>query len=148
MSTPHRVIAAFALLVTACSARAMGPPEIVVDRSTCSHCGMFVSEPAYAAAYQADGNDPRVFDDIGCMLDAVRSETASPITIWLQDAAGSGWMAAEEATFVASPRLRTPMSGGVIAYADASAAATAATTHGGQVMRSWPELIKWHGEVK
>ena len=140
MSTPRLVIVALALLSSACGAKAMGPPELAVDRTACSHCGMYVSEPAYAAAYQVGGNDPRVFDDIGCMLDAIERETASPITIWLQDAAGGGWIDADDAFVVSSSSIRTPMNGGFLAYADVEAARTAAATHGGSVLRSLQEL--------
>ena len=145
MSTPHLVIVALALLSSACGAQAMGPPEIAVDRTACSHCGMYVSEPIYAAAYQVGDNDPRVFDDIGCMLDAVARETASPITIWLQDAAGSGWIDAENAFVVASSRIRTPMNGGFLAYADAAAAQQAAAADGGRVLTSLQEVKSWNG---
>ena len=148
MSTANRVIVAFALLVTACGAKVTGPPEILVDRTTCSHCGMLVSEPAYAAAFQADGEEPRVFDDIGCMLDALGRQTASPANVWVQDAAGGGWLDADEATFVASQRLRTPMGGGLLAYADAAAAQKAAGAHAGEVMRSLEQVMTWNGDTR
>ena len=148
MKTPMLMIVALALMAAACGANAMGPPEIVVDRTVCSHCGMFVSEPAYAAAYQAGASDPRVFDDIGCMLDAVRRETASPITFWLQDAAGGGWMAATAATIVSSPEIRTPMSGGLVAYADAAAARRAAAARSGEVLGSFRELLQRKGAAR
>ena len=141
------MIAAFALLSTACSAKAVGPPDIAVDRTACSHCGMYVSEPAYAAAYQAPGEDARIFDDIGCMLEAVRSETASPITIWLQDAEGSGWVAADDAALVTSPQFRTPMNGGMLAYANPAAAAETARAHRGRVLRL-QELMKINGDPR
>lgn len=148
MSASHVVIVAFALLSGACRANAAGPPEIVVDRSACSHCGMFVSEPLYAAAYQTPGREPRIFDDIGCMLAAVRHESAVPITVWVQDAAGAGWLDADEATFVASPHLRTPMSGGMLAYAEAAAADKAAATYRGEIVRSLPALMTWKGDAR
>jgi copper chaperone NosL len=141
MSTPLVSIVVFALLSSACGAKRMGPPEIAVDRTACSHCGMFVSEPVYAAAYQAAAHEPRVFDDIGCMLNAVRRETASPITFWLQDAAGGGWVGADEAFILVSSRLQTPMSGGVIAFADKAAAQHAASKHGGRVVQSLDGLL-------
>src|SRR5262245_24799777 len=72
----------------ACGVRADGPPEILVDRTACSHCGMLISEPLYAAAYRAPGADPRVFDDIGCLLEAARREPhADALRFWFQDAA-------------------------------------------------------------
>lgn len=146
--TTTLVIVAFALLSLSCSANVTGPPEIVVDRTACSHCGMFISEPVYAAAYQAHGQTARVFDDIGCMLNALRDEAASPGAIWVQDAAGEGWLDADRALFVASPDIRTPMSGGILAYADAGAADIAAAAHRGEVKRTMGELMTWKGDAR
>ena len=75
---------AAALATAACGVRAEGPPPIVVDRTPCSHCGMLISEPLYAAAYQAPGTDARVFDDIGCLRDAARELAACPTVAVLQ----------------------------------------------------------------
>jgi copper chaperone NosL len=141
MSTRIAAIVAMALQLAACSAKAWGPPEIAVDQTACSHCGMLVSEPVYAAASQAQGQDPRVFDDIGCLLAAVRRETAAVTNVWVQDAAGAGWLDAARATFVESPRVRTPMGGGVLAYATVAAADSAAAAKEGTVVRSFEELI-------
>lgn len=148
MATRTLVIVAFALLSAACSAKAAGPPEILVDTTACSHCGMLVSEPVYAAAFQARGKEPRVFDDIGCMLDAVRREADTPVNIWVQDATGAGWLDAGHAIFVASPQIRTPMHGGVLAYGDAAAAATAVAAYRGRMLRSFAELATWKGDAR
>lgn len=142
------VIVAVALLSTACSATAAGPPAIVVDRTACGHCGMLISEPIYAAAYHMHGQQARVFDDIGCMLDALRRETAAPLDVWVQDASGTGWINAHEARFVASSAIRTPMRGGILAYADAAAAGAAAAAHRGEVLRSVEALVHWKGEAR
>jgi copper chaperone NosL len=148
MSTPKLVFIALALLASSCSARAAGRPEIAIDKTACSHCGMLVSEPAYAAAYHVPDKEPRVFDDIGCMIDAIRQETVSPTIVWFQDAGGRGWIDADQAVFVTAPSIRTPMNGGVLAYAEASAAQAAAEKYDGRMMRSWPELIAWNGDAK
>lgn len=147
-STTTVVIVALALQSMSCSASVTAPPEIVVDRTACSHCGMFISEPVYAAAYQAEGGTARAFDDIGCMLKALRADTASPVEIWVQDAAGEGWLDADRALFVASPQLRTPMSGGILAYADEGAADIAAAAHRGDVKRSVSALMTWKGDAR
>ena len=141
----------------ACGVRADGPPEVQVDRTACSRCGMLVSEPAYAAAYRTPGSDARVFDDIGCLLEAARREsTAGPIRFWFQDAAspqdgpraargrprGENWIDGETAVFVASPALRTPMGGGLIAYHDRTAAREAAARHRGRVVDSLNDLLQ------
>jgi nitrous oxide reductase accessory protein NosL len=140
------VTVAFVLLLAACGADVTGPPEIVEDRATCSHCGMLVSELTRAAAYRATGHETRVFDDIGCLLAALRQETASPITVWLQDADGHGWLAADDAVFVSSPQINTPMHGGVLAYGNGAAAEQAAATYRGRVIRSLPELLTANGD--
>lgn len=135
------LVLAAALLSAACAVRAEGPPEIVVDRTPCSHCGMLISEPLYAAAYQAPGAAARVFDDIGCLRDAARGEQAA-LRIWVHDAADRRWMNGFEAILVASPSIRTPMGGGMLAYRDPAAADRAAERHHGRVIRSIDEMLR------
>lgn len=130
-----------ALLTAACGVRAAGPPEIVVDRTPCSRCGMLISETLYAAAYQAPGADARVFDDIGCLRDAARGEPGA-LRIWVHDAADGRWMNGFEAILVASASIRTPMGGGMLAYRDAAAADAAAGRHNGRVIRSIDEILR------
>ena len=135
------LVLAAALLSAACGGRADGPPEIVVDRTPCSRCGMLISEPLYAAAYQAPGADARVFDDIGCLRDAARGEPGA-LHIWVHDAADGRWMNGFEAILVASPSIRTPMGGGMLAYRDPAAADRAAGQHTGRVIRSIDEILR------
>ena len=134
------LVLAAALLTAACGVRAGGPPEIVVDRTPCSHCGMLISETLYAAAYQAAGADARVFDDIGCLRDAARVERGA-LRIWMHDASDGRWIDGSEAVLVSSPSIRTPMGGGLLAYRDGAAADLAARRHNGRVIRSVGELL-------
>ena len=122
-----------------CGVAAQGPPEIVLDRTACSHCRMLISETVYAAAYQAAGAAPRVFDDIGCLLSASRSESGD-LKFWFHDASHGGWIEGTEATFVASPQIRTPMGGGIIAYRDGAAADTAAAAQHGERIATLAQL--------
>jgi copper chaperone NosL len=134
------LVLAAALLTAACGVRAEGPPEIVADRTPCSHCGMLISEPLYAAAYQAPGAAARVFDDIGCLRDAARGESGQ-LRIWVHDAADGQWMNGFEATLVAAPSIRTPMGGGMVAYRKPAAADRAADAHRGRVIRSIADIL-------
>jgi len=127
----------------ACGVRADGPPEIDVDRTACSHCGMLISEPVYAAAYRTPGSDPRVFDDIRCLLEAAHQEPrADALRFWFHDAATAVWIDGSEAVFVGSPALRTPMGGGWIAYRDRTAAREGAVRHQGRVINSFNDLLR------
>lgn len=146
MFASRLVIVAFALLTAACGASAAGPPTIAIDATACSYCSMLVSEPAYAAAYRPVDGEPWVFDDIGCMLKALRHDKAAIVDVWVQDAAGGGWLDAGSATFVVTKDVRTPMGGGVLAYADAVAAHAAAAAHRGEVVASFEDLKSRRGD--
>lgn len=116
-----------ALQAVACGAGADGPPAIEVDRSSCAHCGMLISERVYAAAYTVPGSQPGAFDDIRCLLQAVaREPDPGAARYWFHDAQTATWIGGDEAVFVASPDLRTPMGGGLVAYRDRAAARAAA----------------------
>jgi copper chaperone NosL len=125
----------------ACGIAADAPPEIVVDRTPCAHCGMLVSELTYAAAYRGPGQDARVFDDIGCLLDFTRDEPqADRARVWVHDFQAGGWIDGGSAVFVRSPALRTPMGGGLIAFRDPAAARHAAGQQG-TTIASLSELL-------
>ena len=132
-------------LVAACVGRAEGPPELVVDRTACSHCGMLVSEPTYAAAFRAPGTAGRVFDDIGCLLAAARQNPDATARFWFHDATHGGWIEGTEAVFMTAPGLRTPMGGGIVAYRDAKDAEKAAASRGGTVVPSLAALRQRNG---
>ena len=139
------ILGAVLALASACASKPDGPPEIVVDRTACSHCTMLISEPRYAAAYQAPGADAKVFDDIACLLQAAEAETATGLRFWFHDGNDGKWIDGEAATFVASPEFRTPMGGGMMAYRDRAAAEQAAGKYRGEVIGSLPDLLKRKG---
>ena len=139
------MIAGYALLLLGCSAAPSGPPEIVVDRTACSHCSMLISEPVYAAAYRAPGGNHRVFDDIGCLLEAARAESGSGLQFWFHDASDGRWIDGTEAVFVGAGSIPSPMGGGLIAYRDRAAAEAAAGKHRGEMIRSLTELLQRTG---
>lgn len=133
------------MAVSACSAKRSGPPAIALDRTACSHCGMLISELAYAAAYQAPGAEARVFDDIGCLRTAARSE-AGPLTFWFHDADDREWIDGTRASFITSPEIRTPMGGGLLAYRDSAAAQRAADARHGRVIHSVTDMLSDAGQ--
>lgn len=127
------------MLLAACAARVGGPPEIVVDRTACSHCGMLISEPMYAAAAQAPGAAAWVFDDIGCLL-AATPDVKDGTRFWFHDAERGTWIDGEPAAFVRSRDIRSPMGGGILAFASHDAAVRAAAIYRGDVVTSLSAL--------
>jgi copper chaperone NosL len=140
------MMAVVAMGVAGCGATAEGPPEILVDRTPCAHCGMLISEPVYAAAYRAPASESRVFDDIGCLLASARKETApAALTFWFHDAGTADWIDGRHAVLVRAATIRTPMGGGLIAFRDRTAAADAAARHQGTMVGSVGDLLADQG---
>jgi len=140
MDLKRALLGAAMLLAASCRVAAVGPPDIVVDRTPCSHCGMLISEPLYAAAYETAAGEPRVFDDLGCLRNAARTGGAER-RVWVHDAATGAWMDGAEAIFVSSSEIRTPMGGGFLAYRRLEDAERAAAKHKGRIIRSLRELL-------
>jgi copper chaperone NosL len=130
------------LALAGCGGGAAAPPEMVVDRTSCDHCRMLISDVRFAAAFEQPPAAANVFDDIGCLLTAVRNASASGATFWFRDANDGEWIPGAQAVFVSAPGLRTPMSGGIVAYRDAAAAEQAAGREGGTVLRTVTELLE------
>ena len=136
----------FAVLIAmvwagACAGRATAPPAIVMDRSACSRCGMLISEKAYAAAIRfPDGHD-QLFDDIGCLVAAVREKPAAGSHYWFHDAVSEEWLTDVTPVFAVSSQLRTPMGGGIVAYRDPETARHSVEHIGGRVVSDFSQLL-------
>ncbi len=115
-------IAMFLVLVTACGPES-GPPEVIVDRTACDHCTMLVSDLRFGAAYHVPGDVPRVFDDVGCLLEDLNElGHGEEIELWVRDFHSERWLELATATLVRTDSVATPMAGGIIAFADEAAA--------------------------
>jgi copper chaperone NosL len=144
VTRPVLAVAALIALIagTGCGVRADGPPHLEEDRTACAHCGMLVSERMFAAAYRTASGEARVFDDIGCLLKAARAEPGGAARFWFHDAPSRTWIDGSGAHFIHAASVRTPMAGGMLAYADSAAAAKAAAELGGRVIGTLDELLK------
>lgn len=135
-----------ALLVTASLSLSCGrgpdlsrPPEIRYGEDVCDQCRMIISEARFAAAYVTAAGDTRRFDDIGDMLAYMGDRHEDVAAIWVHDYETEAWLRAEEAHYVVSEHVHTPMGHGIVAFADDARAEAFAAEVGGQVA-AWPEL--------
>ena len=125
----------------ACAARAFDPPVIAIDRSACSRCGMLISEPTHAAAVRTPDGHDQLFDDIGCLVAAMQAGAPADVRYWFHDATDGEWIDGANPIFVASPALRTPMSGGIAAFRDRASADRFVARYGGQIVADVSGLI-------
>lgn len=115
-------------------------PAIDFGQEQCSHCGMSIDDPRYAAAWRA-GRDERHFDDIGCMVSAYHvAGMDAAAHYYVHDYHSQTWIDATTATYVLSPAIKTPMAYGVFALADGAGAA-AHSGHTGMTHYNWDELL-------
>ena len=91
-----------------------GPVEPAWDRTTCAHCRMHLSEPAFAAQLQSESGELLFFDDPGCLF-AWRGEHDDPGRVYFRLAADAGWREEREVAFL--PVGESPMGWGLAAVA-------------------------------
>jgi nitrous oxide reductase accessory protein NosL len=133
-------LAAFLLLslvvVVACGGSASAeptPPVIHYGEDICELCGMIISDERFAAGYiTADGED-HIFDDIGNMFLA-HLQTPSEVTaFFVHNYEDKRWIRAEQAYFVQSDEIVTPMLHGLAAVETAEKAEELAAEVNGRV---------------
>ena len=99
---------------------------------------MLISSLDDAAQAVAPGEEPRFYDDRGCLAkDAAVLPSGTRLFVQLD--AGAGWIDSSEAFFAFSTSTRTPMGYGVTAFRTESEASGA--DRGGRARR-WVEVVR------
>jgi copper chaperone NosL len=110
------------------------PPEIRYGEEMCTECGMIISEPRFAAAYYTVDGSAQRFDDIGGMASHHAENQEDVAQFWVHDYDTKEWIIADQAFFVMSDQVHTPMGFGVIAISDQSRAQELAAEFNTMVM--------------
>ncbi len=101
---------------------------VPIDRgAACASCRMTISDPRLAAEIVAPGEEPRTYDDIGCLLNGIKRgdlrEMGNDATVYVTDHRTGAWVKAADAVYTRSDSLDTPMGSHLVAYADAASRA-------------------------
>lgn len=125
------------LLVAACAPKSNEPqpPEIIIGQTLCDSCGMIISEAKFAAATIMLNGETRKYDDIAEMIKYhMMDHPEAQVKVWfVHDYNSKEWIRGEQAYFVLSPKLKTPMGGGSAAFRDQAAAKKFASDLEGKV---------------
>ncbi|MEZ4415697.1 MAG: nitrous oxide reductase accessory protein NosL [Gemmatimonadota bacterium] len=124
------------------------PRALVAGVDTCTRCHMAVADDASGAEVLTTRGRIYTFDSIECMV-AWLDHDAEGVPVgsaWVADRAGGGrLLRAEDAFYLASESLGSPMGLGLAAFGDAGARTRALEQHGGQAL-AWSELSAFVAE--
>jgi len=105
----------------ACSGPSLVPRDVDPRNDICQSCRMPVSDPRLAAQLLESGEEPRYFDDIGCLReDLAARPPRKRAALFVADHRTGAWIPAGKAVYSVCPSVATPMGSHLLAYADAS----------------------------
>jgi copper chaperone NosL len=105
----------------ACRTSVPQPEPLDTKNDLCSSCRMTVSDRSLAAQLIVPGDEPRFFDDLGCLSQYLAAHPAPRgAVVFVADHRTGEWTPAARAVFSRLARRSTPMASGLIAHASAA----------------------------
>ncbi len=131
-----RTVISILILFAACQRGRIEPVDIM-DGDMCSFCRMAISEKRFATEFWNRDSVLAKFDDAACMMSYIQRGKGREdiLAAFVMDYEARRWLKAENAWYVGSARIKTPMGGGIIAFEDKARAEAAASRYEGQVVR-------------
>jgi copper chaperone NosL len=128
--------AALPLAVAACGDGTLAPVTVDTRNDACAHCRMTVSDLRFAAQVVAPGEEPRVFDDLGCLRAylAATPQPGSGSVAFVASYGTKAWVRAGDALYLQRETLETPMGSGIVAFEDVAGRDAEAAARGGRRM--------------
>ena len=120
------------------------PADVHIGTEECAHCSMMISDRRFATQVLNTKGRSWKFDSIECLRAFVHAGTLGRDELhsaWVTDGNDETWVRAETAAFLRSDAVRSPMGGGLLAFAAVSAAHAASEDAGDGTVMSWPEVL-------
>lgn len=129
----RRLAPALVVVFAACTRGPVGPAQPDTRHDTCGWCRMAVSDLRFAAQLVAPNEEPRFFDDIGCLAAFLKGggAPARGQIAFVADHRAKQWVRAASALYTRVPGLQTPMNSSLVAHADAASRDADASARGG-----------------
>jgi copper chaperone NosL len=128
----RKVVVLLALL-SACASGPPSPAALDTRNESCGWCRMTVSDARSAAQIVAPSEEPRFFDDIGCLAHYIQATPTVPkgSVAYVADHRTKAWVRADAALYTLVTSTATPMGSHLIAHASAESRDADADTKGG-----------------
>lgn len=113
------------LVVLLCAAASACQPGVPTPASlqpgtACSTCRMTVIEPKLASQLVAPGEEPRFFDDLGCLTGYLAAHPSGPDgRAFVADHTTGAWIDAARAVYSRAGTIPTPMNSHLVAHENA-----------------------------
>jgi copper chaperone NosL len=133
------VAAMLAVVVTGC---AIEPQPVHIGSEECAHCRMVITEPQFAAQALNSRGKAFKFDAVECLAAWVTDGEGAGLdlhSLWVADhEEPNRWLSVDDARFLRTDAIHTPMGAGVVALRDEQAAREQQQMRGG-------EILEWGG---
>ncbi len=102
----------------ACSGGVPQPVSLHLHNESCAWCRMAISDHKLAAQLVAPNEEPKFFDEIGCLRDYLAAQTTLPkgALAYVTDHRTEQWIRADRAAYTKAMGLATPMGSHLIAH--------------------------------
>ena len=132
-----KIAAMFSFLVLLGCGTSKVEPVALAPEDMCAYCRMAVSERRYAGELIDSEGQAFKFDDIGCMVNFIKNKKSSTniLAYFVMDFEERQWIKADDAYYVRSSELTTPMNGGIIAFRNQPNAQEAVARYHGKLVR-------------
>lgn len=123
------------LALAGCGSGPLPPAMLDARGDACASCRMAVSSAGVVAQLVAPGEDPRFFDDIGCLASFLNDHPEQPAgaIAYVADHRTRTWVRADAALYTRVPDLETPMGSHLVAHVDGQSRQSEALTARGSV---------------
>ena len=130
------LVLVLSVFLGACTGGPVGPAQPDTKNDACGWCRMAVSDLRFAAQLVAPNEEPRFFDDVGCLATFLKAggAPAKGQLAYVADHRTKQWVRASAATYTKVPGLLTPMNSFLVAHADAASRAADDVAKGGTPM--------------
>lgn len=129
------IVAVVAVAGAACRSGALEPAALDTRNEQCRFCSMVVSSRFTAAQVVAPGEEPRFFDDLGCLAGWLKSNRLGPdAVVYVADHHTGDWVPAVSAVYSRVETLDTPMNSHLVAHATEASRAADQAAAGGLVL--------------
>jgi len=122
----------FILLLAGCSLSRTTPAALDTSgKEACAFCRMAIVDGSTAAQLVAPGEEPRFFDDLGCLRSYLATATLPwKAAVYVADHRTKTWVPLSQAVYARQPALETPMGSQLIAHANEASRASDGAARG------------------